>query len=305
MNDLVAHGIPLANTDVNPVGTITAFAGINPPSNLYMICDGRTLNVSDNPELFSVIGYTYGGSGDTFYIPDMRGRMPVGMSTSDVDFNEVGKSGGFKEVVLTENQIASHTHLQNAHSHTSPSHTHTQDQHTHTNSAHTHSGTTGYQSNSHYHTGTTGNDSVSHTHSWSGTTSQHGGHSHEQFVTANGSSGSGTREDYNRDSKNAQSYSQGTTTGWGGQHTHTVSGTTGGVSTRHTHTFTTSEMVNSHNHTFTTGGSTISMEPVAALIKGTSTTIDETAAINLPSGGGMGHNNMSPYLTLNFIIKVR
>ena len=43
MNDLVARGIPLANTDVNPVGTITAFAGSNPPSNLYMICDGRTL----------------------------------------------------------------------------------------------------------------------------------------------------------------------------------------------------------------------------------------------------------------------
>lgn len=32
MNDLVAHGIPLANIDVNPVGTITAFAGSNPPS---------------------------------------------------------------------------------------------------------------------------------------------------------------------------------------------------------------------------------------------------------------------------------
>ena len=39
----------------------------------WMLCDGRTLNKLNYPELFSVLGYLYGGSGDNFVLPDYRG----------------------------------------------------------------------------------------------------------------------------------------------------------------------------------------------------------------------------------------
>lgn len=41
---------------------------------------------------------------------DMRGRFPVGLSVSDVDYNTVGKTGGAKEVTLTIPQMPTHSH---------------------------------------------------------------------------------------------------------------------------------------------------------------------------------------------------
>lgn len=43
----------------------------------WLLCDGRTVNVKDFRFLFNVIGYSYGGSGTTFNLPDMAGRVPA------------------------------------------------------------------------------------------------------------------------------------------------------------------------------------------------------------------------------------
>src|SRR5256714_13404948 len=41
-------------------------------------CDGQLLLTAQNPELFKLIGTTYGGNGDnTFAPPDLRGRAPI------------------------------------------------------------------------------------------------------------------------------------------------------------------------------------------------------------------------------------
>jgi len=41
-------------------------------------CDGQLLLTAQNPELFKLIGTTYGGNGDnTFALPDLRGRAPI------------------------------------------------------------------------------------------------------------------------------------------------------------------------------------------------------------------------------------
>ena len=85
-----------------PVGAITAFAGAlsapysdpqsttSPPSMGvtgpieawgWMLCDGRSLECAQYPELFAVLGYTYGGSGNTFNIPDYRGYFLRGVGT--------------------------------------------------------------------------------------------------------------------------------------------------------------------------------------------------------------------------------
>lgn len=39
-----------------------------------------------------------------------QGKMPIGLNTSDTDFNSIGKTGGEKEVTLTVDQIPPHTH---------------------------------------------------------------------------------------------------------------------------------------------------------------------------------------------------
>ena len=60
------------------VGTIMAWPTESPPDG-WLPCDGRTLKVSDYQDLFSVIGHAFGkGSSETFLLPDLRGRMPIG-----------------------------------------------------------------------------------------------------------------------------------------------------------------------------------------------------------------------------------
>lgn len=44
----------------------------------WAFCDGQLLPVAQNTALFSLIGTTYGGDGETtFALPDLRGRTPV------------------------------------------------------------------------------------------------------------------------------------------------------------------------------------------------------------------------------------
>jgi microcystin-dependent protein len=55
------------------------FAGNFPPRN-WAFCDGQLLSISQNTALFSILGTTYGGNGQTtFGLPDLRGRVPMHM----------------------------------------------------------------------------------------------------------------------------------------------------------------------------------------------------------------------------------
>jgi microcystin-dependent protein len=97
-----AHGLPsfaVLGAGELPVGAVTAFAGAlgapipataTPPNSAsppgpyrtdaieawgWMLCDGRTLDPGLYPELFAALGYTYGGSGSSFKLPDYRGNF--------------------------------------------------------------------------------------------------------------------------------------------------------------------------------------------------------------------------------------
>ena len=51
------------------IGTIISWAGKNTDKltgTPYLLCDGRSLNKNSYPDLFTVIGYRYGGSGDNY-----------------------------------------------------------------------------------------------------------------------------------------------------------------------------------------------------------------------------------------------
>ena len=59
------------------LGEIKIFSGTFAPRG-YSFCDGRTLSISGNDALYSIIGNTYGGDGrTTFNLPDLSGRAPV------------------------------------------------------------------------------------------------------------------------------------------------------------------------------------------------------------------------------------
>jgi microcystin-dependent protein len=97
----------------NPyVGEIALFAGAYAPSG-WAFCDGRLLSVSEYDTLFLLIGTTYGGDGEyTFALPDLRGRvsMHAGTSSSSGSTYALGESLGVEEVVLTTQQLRTHTH---------------------------------------------------------------------------------------------------------------------------------------------------------------------------------------------------
>ena len=73
----------------------------------WAVCNGQLLSVQDYPQLFAIIGTTYGGDGiSTFALPDLQGRIPF-HHTSDLP---LGTSGGVEVVTLTASNIAQHGH---------------------------------------------------------------------------------------------------------------------------------------------------------------------------------------------------
>ncbi|WP_024509691.1 tail fiber protein [Bradyrhizobium sp. ARR65] len=64
-----------------PIGAIFDFAGPTPPPG-SMTCDGQALSTTQYPELFAAIGYTWGGSGTTFYLPNLMDRYRRHRSTA-------------------------------------------------------------------------------------------------------------------------------------------------------------------------------------------------------------------------------
>lgn len=77
--------------------------------------EGQQLKTSQYPALFAVAGYLYGGSGSTFYLPDMRGRRPVhaGQAVAGGNLNGQGDTGGDESVTLTVDQMPAHSHTGN------------------------------------------------------------------------------------------------------------------------------------------------------------------------------------------------
>lgn len=74
--------IPEEFSAIAPSGTMVAYAGYATDPVGWLLCDGRSLSVASYPELFAMIGYTYGGSGGSFNIPDLRGEFVRGLNTT-------------------------------------------------------------------------------------------------------------------------------------------------------------------------------------------------------------------------------
>jgi microcystin-dependent protein len=91
----------------NPYIGEVRMVGFNFPPPGWEPCDGRLLPISEHEALFTLIGTTYGGDGQsTFALPDLRGRIPVHMGAGRV----LAESGGTETETLTLSQMPAHTH---------------------------------------------------------------------------------------------------------------------------------------------------------------------------------------------------
>ena len=97
------------------MATILIFAGNFAPR-AWKFCDGSLLPISQYEALFSLLGTTYGGDGQTtFALPDLRGRIPVGTGTGAGLANVVlGQMAGTESVTLTQAQLPAHAHTMSA-----------------------------------------------------------------------------------------------------------------------------------------------------------------------------------------------
>jgi microcystin-dependent protein len=88
------------------IGEIRMFAGTFAPVG-WMFCEGQVLSISQNDALFTLIGATYGGDGEsTFALPDLRGRIPIHQGNGHI----LSEAAGVESVTLTVNQIPNHSH---------------------------------------------------------------------------------------------------------------------------------------------------------------------------------------------------
>jgi microcystin-dependent protein len=247
------------------------------------LCEGQSLLVADYSALHDVIGYTYGGTGVNFNVPNLQNRIPVGKG-ADTEFDTLGETSGTKTNTLITANMAAHTHSGTTGNESA---------------GHTHSGTTGNQSADHTHSGSTGTVSADHSHS--GTTNDinqnhtHSGPSHNHSVTAvlgrstvNRSAGTtGTFVPTGADATGTSFAGTGQTGTVSSGHTHGFG--TGGISANHTHSFSTGGVSANHNHAFTTGG--------------VSANHNHTFTTNNGTGTATPVNNLQPYIVLNYIIK--
>lgn len=77
----------------------------------WALCNGQTLPISQNDALFSLIGTTYGGDGQTtFNLPDLQCRIPFHAGTKAGNVMVLGQISGTETVTLTTSQLPMHTH---------------------------------------------------------------------------------------------------------------------------------------------------------------------------------------------------
>jgi len=81
----------------------------------FAFCWGQILSIAQNTALFSLLGTTYGGNGQTtFQLPDLRGRAPIGWGQGNGLSNySLGQVGGTESTTLTINNMPAHTHAAN------------------------------------------------------------------------------------------------------------------------------------------------------------------------------------------------
>ncbi len=97
------------------IAEIRMFAGnFAPRGNAF--CNGQIQGIAQNTALFSLLGTTYGGNGTTtFALPNLQGRMPIGIGSGPgLTQRVLGEVGGAESVTLLSTEMPTHTHVPQA-----------------------------------------------------------------------------------------------------------------------------------------------------------------------------------------------
>ncbi|HET7110116.1 MAG TPA: phage tail protein [Gemmatimonadales bacterium] len=253
------------------VGEVIAYAGSTAPSG-WLLCDGSLKSRSEYAALFAVISTTYNTGSETadvFRLPNLKGKVIVGVDAAQTEFDTLGETGGSKNIVVgalpTHTHGFGHTHGMNSVNTRHAHNVYARNQDTGTVSAwHTHN----YD---HWH-----NSWVGNVKAWSGFSHQHvnaGGYASEG--AEQGSSGAG----------NIPVNVSGT--GAGG---------TGNPSANHTHNFNHDHPSTNYQDESPWGGGTATNHDHTTNTQSVSTTDGGT-------GGGSAAGNMPPYAVMNYLIK--
>jgi microcystin-dependent protein len=77
----------------------------------WAMCNGQFLPINQNQALFSLLGTTFGGNGQTtFALPDLRGQTPIHVGNG----HTLGEKGGAQAVTLSIAELPTHVHTLNA-----------------------------------------------------------------------------------------------------------------------------------------------------------------------------------------------
>ncbi len=110
---IVAAGmltVPSANAQEQYLGEIR-FVAFNFAPVGWALCNGQIMPIAQNQALFSLLGTYYGGDGTTtFALPNLQGRMPIGVGSAAGGTYYLGQPGGQSSVTLTVNQMPKHSH---------------------------------------------------------------------------------------------------------------------------------------------------------------------------------------------------
>ena len=93
------------------LGEIKMFAGnFNPRG--FALCNGQLMSISQNTALFSLLGTTYGGNGQsTFGLPNLQGRAPLHQGQGPgLTPRTLGEMAGEETVTITTSTVPAHTH---------------------------------------------------------------------------------------------------------------------------------------------------------------------------------------------------
>ncbi|MBO9592048.1 MAG: phage tail protein [Niabella sp.] len=94
------------------LGMIAIF-GFNFPPRGWASCNGQLISIAQNDALFALLGTTFGGDGiTTFALPDLRGRVPVGMGPQapGISNRTIGEKSGTENITLLVSNLPAHNH---------------------------------------------------------------------------------------------------------------------------------------------------------------------------------------------------
>lgn len=92
------------------LGIVKLFAGNFAPRG-WAFCNGQILSIAQNTALFSILGTTYGGNGQTtFALPNLQGAVAIGQGTGGGGSYVLGETSGTPSISILTSNLPAHVH---------------------------------------------------------------------------------------------------------------------------------------------------------------------------------------------------